>query len=99
MVVDTVEHIDEPFFGINVVMFASGEEGVDHGGSLRRFVAAYEEVVFSADGHRADDVLYQVVVNFNMPIDKKQGHILPAVESVFNGFSDGTGRGDLVVFG
>ena len=29
MVMDTVEHIDEPFFGINVVVLACGEEGVD----------------------------------------------------------------------
>ena len=79
------------------MMFACCEEGVDHGGSLRRFVAACEEVVFSADGHRADDVLYQVVVNFNMPIGKKQGHVLPAVEGIPDGFPDGAGRCHLVV--
>ena len=40
VVMDTVEHISEPYFGIDAVVFAGSEEGVDHGGTLGRFVRA-----------------------------------------------------------
>jgi len=32
IVMDTVEHIGEPYFGINTLLFTGGEEGIDHGG-------------------------------------------------------------------
>ena len=34
MAVDTVEHIGEPHLGINALVLAGREEGVDRGGAL-----------------------------------------------------------------
>jgi len=44
-------------------MFAAdGEERIDHGCPLRRFVASGEQVVFPANGNRPDGILNKVVV-------------------------------------
>ena len=40
MIVDAVEHVGEPFFGINAVMFAGGEEGIEHSRALSSLMAA-----------------------------------------------------------
>ena len=66
MIMDTVEHIGEPDFGIDAVVFAGSEEGVDHGGTLGRLVGACEEVIFASDGDGSDDIFHLVIVDFNV---------------------------------
>ena len=40
VIVDAVEHVCEPFLGVNAVVFAGGEEGIEHRRALGCFVAA-----------------------------------------------------------
>ena len=49
--------------GIDAVLFAGGEQGVDHGGVLGCCVCAREHVVFAAQRDRPDGVFYKVVVD------------------------------------
>ena len=66
MIMDTVEHISEPDFGIDAVVFAGGEEGIDHSGALGGLVGACEEVIFASDGDGSDDIFHLVIVDFNV---------------------------------
>ena len=47
---NSVEDIGEPQFGVDVVVFAQGEEGVAHGGALCGFVTSGEGVVCPTNG-------------------------------------------------
>ena len=40
VVVDAVKHVCEPFLGVDAVVFACGEEGIEHSRTLSCFVAA-----------------------------------------------------------
>ena len=82
MVMDPVEHISEPVLGIDALVFAGSEEGVEHSGALSGFMTAAEQIVFTADGRRANDILHQIIVDLYMAIDKEQIHVLPVVEGI-----------------
>ena len=99
MIMDSVEYIGEPLLRVDSVVFTGGEEGIEHSRAFSSFVAAGEEVIFTADSRRADNVLHQVIVDLNITVGQKPGHVLPAVESVLDGFTDGAGGSNLVVFG
>ena len=72
VVMDTVEHISEPYFGIDAMMFTGSEEGIDHCCALCWIVAAGEEVIFASDGDGSDDIFHLVIVDFNIAIGKEQ---------------------------
>jgi hypothetical protein len=61
-VVDIIEKVGEPVFRIDVVQPASGKQTVEHSGILRTFMAAGKQVIFSPECHRANTVLYQIIV-------------------------------------
>ena len=61
-------------------------------------MAHRKEVILSPDGRRADNVLHQVVIDLNIAVGQKPDHVLLAVESVLDGFTDGAGGSSLVVF-
>lgn len=98
MIVDTVEYIGKPHFGVDALVFAGGEEGVDHGGALGRLVRSGEEVVFASDGDGSDNIFHEVIIDFNIAVGQEQEHVFPAVQGVLDGFSDGATGGNTVVF-
>ena len=55
--------VPEPFKRVYSVHFAGAEEGIQHGGSSCAFMASGKEVVLSSDGHWADGVFNEVVVD------------------------------------
>ena len=70
VIVDAVEHVCEPFLGVtDAVVFAGGEEGIEHRRALGCFVAAGNSN-FAPDSRRADNVLHQVVVDLNIAVTK-----------------------------
>ena len=58
-------------------------------------MAAGEEVILAADSCRADNIFHEVVVDLYISINQKQVHVLPAVEGVLDGFTDGAGGSNL----
>lgn len=65
---DVLEGIFEPFVGVDFMLLADGEEGIDHGRPLGRLVGAGEEIVFPAEGHGPYRVLHAVVVDAQVPV-------------------------------
>ena len=59
---DVFQGVFEPLERVHVMFPADGEERIDHGCPLRRFVASGEQVVFPANGNRPDGILNKVVV-------------------------------------
>ena len=97
MIVDTVEYIGEPYFRIDVVLFASGEESIKHSSTVGGFMTAGKEVIFASDGWGANNIFHQIIIDFDIAIDKKRTHVLPSVEGILDGFTDSTAGGDLLV--
>ena len=97
MVVDTIKDIGEPFFGIDVVVFASGEEGIDRCDALSRVMGTRKEVVFATDCSGSDDVFHEVIVDFQGTIAQVGVHVFPAIKPVLERLTDFTFGQDLIV--
>jgi hypothetical protein len=57
-----VQHIFEPIVRVYAVHLTGSKQAVEDGAAFGCSVAAGKQVVFSAQGNRADAVLYRVVV-------------------------------------
>jgi hypothetical protein len=94
---DTIKDIEEPFFGIDIVVLASGEESIDHSDALSSVMGTRKELVFPSDGGRLDDIFHEVVMDFQGTVAQIGVHVFPAIESVLEGLSDFTFGQDLIV--
>ena len=79
---DAREDVLEPHTGVNTVLFACVDEGVDHGDTLSRLVASCKEVVFPADGDRPNGIFHQVVVYFQPAVEEEAFQIFLSFEGV-----------------
>ena len=68
MVFQPLQHVLHPFPGVDPGGLARRKKGVHHRRPFGCVVGAAEQVVLTPDGHRADRVFYQVVVNFDAPV-------------------------------
>jgi hypothetical protein len=78
------------------VGFANGKERVNHSGALGGFVRAGKQVVFSAQGHRADCILDQIIVNFQYPVIQITTELFPSANAVVHRFTNLTFRENLL---
>ncbi|MNL37090.1 hypothetical protein D3C87_1592120 [compost metagenome] len=74
--------------GIDAVLFADCKKRIDHGRSLCSIVGSGEQVIFSAQGQRANGIFDLVVVYQQIPIAQICTQRIPASVAVLHRFSD-----------
>ena len=86
---DAAENIFEPLEWIDIVDFASDQEGIEHSRSSRPVVGAGKQVVLPSDSHRANGILHQVVVNLQVAIGGVKAKLIPSLQTIAQGLADG----------
>lgn len=71
------------------MLFAGGEQGIDHSRVLGRIVGAREEVILAAQGHGPDGVLDQVIIDLQLTVQGVELHVVHQRQGVSHGFADG----------
>ena len=58
----------EPLVRVHLMGFAGGKKGVGHGRPPGPFMGSCEQVIFPAEGHGAECIFDQIVVNFQASV-------------------------------
>ncbi len=63
-----LQHILQPFPGIDVLRLLAGQKGIYHRRTLRTLMGTAKQIVLAAQGYGTNHILDQVVINLHATI-------------------------------
>jgi hypothetical protein len=88
MVGEFSERSFQPLQGFYTSEFACTHEGIEHGGTLSRFMAARKEVILPSQGNRAYHIFHKVIIYFQLAVCCINAEFYPPAQRILNGFSN-----------